>query len=102
MLKNKKEIFRFILIILFIIAIILISTSYIVNEEFRSFIDRYILAKEIEKENATIIELETNTNNYAYAIQNHIVVLSGNSLKLYNTSGREVRKFGCYGFKTNI
>ncbi len=91
MLKNKKDIFKFTAIVILIIGIILIATFYIANESFRKLVDKYVLAKEIEEENVVAISLEESANNYVYAVENHIVILSGNMLKMYNASGREVQ-----------
>ena len=102
MLKNKKYVVRILLITAAIIGVFLILTAYIANEKFRSFIDKYVLAKQIEQENVTTVDIETNVNNYVYAVQDHVVVLSGNVLKMYNSSGKSVRKFRYDYFKTNI
>lgn len=91
MLKNKKQLLKFALIILAIIAVISISTLYIVSKEFRDFIDKYILAKEIVQENAVTIAFEGSGNNYVYAFDSHIVILSGNTLNMYNSSGKQTQ-----------
>lgn len=91
MLKSKKELLRFALIIIVIIAIALVSTLYIVKKEFREIVDKYILGKEIDQENANTITIEGSGNSYVYAIDDHVAVLSGNSLKMYNSSGKETQ-----------
>ncbi len=91
MLKNKKDILKFAAIVILIIGIILVITLYIVNENFRKLVDKYVLAKEIVEENVITIPLEESANNYVYAVENHIAILSGNILKMYNASGKEVQ-----------
>lgn len=83
---NKK----ILIIITSIIALIIVITIslYIANESVRSWMDIYILRKEIIEENLPTISLD-NENSNIYAYDNHIVILRDNKLVIYNSSGKE-------------
>ena len=92
MLKTRKEVVRFTVIVIIIITVILIATLYIANKDFRGVVDKYVLWKEVDSGTAASVAIEGSGNNYVYAVENSIVILSGNTLKIYNGSGRETRK----------
>lgn len=83
---NKKKLVKTIIITLVIIAIIVLFALYIGNEEFRGFIDRYVLQKEITQDTGNIIQISQDDNPYIYAYDKYITVLKKNSLEYYNSS----------------
>lgn len=84
---NKKKLIKTIIIMVIIIACIVLFALYVGNEEFRGFIDRYILQKEITENTGSIIQISQEDNPYIYAYNNYILVLKKNSLEHYNHSG---------------
>ena len=85
---NKKTTITISSIILVIIAIVVIITLYISNLQIREWIDRHILQKELEKNEASVIELETDANTEICAYDKYIGVLSKNTFQIYNSSGK--------------
>lgn len=85
---NKKKILILIIVLILIIASITISAIYINNKEARDWIDKNILQKEKTQNNLPSIEIEENNSNI-YAFNKYIGVLSKNSFKIYNSTGKE-------------
>lgn len=85
---NKKKI----LILILIIVIIILGTTIIIlynqNENFRLWIDKNILNKEVLQDNTTIIELE-DENAKICAFNKNIGILNKNKFKIYNNFGSE-------------
>ena len=87
---NRKKIvisiIVFILLILFIIAMII----YHVNKPIREWIDINIFRKEIMQNNVTTIELKENSNANVYAFEKYIGILNKSKFTIYgNTGGKE-------------
>lgn len=76
-------------IILLIVVIILCIALYIGNISFRTFIDRYILRKEIVQNNVTSIDISTLESPSIYAYDKYITVLNKNQLITYSSSGKK-------------
>ena len=86
---NKKKIAIVITLVILLIALIVIIAVYANNKEFRDFMDKYILRKDVYSENVPTIELNSDSNNNVIAFDNTICVLSENTLKKYNSSGKQ-------------
>lgn len=86
---NKKKIIILSIITLIIIAIITIGIIYSRNEEFRNWMDKNILRKEIYQENLATIEIKEDENPTVYAFNQYIGVLNKNEFKIYNNTGKE-------------
>ncbi len=84
---NKKKVIKITLIMCAIVALILVISMYIGNGEFRGWIDKYILGKEITENTGAIIEVDAESSSYTYAYDRYIVVLSKNHLQNYSGSG---------------
>ena len=83
----KKKIIIAVLSLL-VLAIIVVVSLYVANDNVREWMDIHILRKNIMSENLPTILLE-NENSSVYAFDNHIVVLENNKLTIYNSSGKE-------------
>lgn len=85
-LKNK--------IIIFAVAIVLISTitvviMYTVNEEARNWINVNILKKEVTEEDIATIEIDGDKSQYIYAYDKYIIILCNGKLDIYNSYGNK-------------
>ena len=85
---SKKKSVTISSIILVIIAAVVIATLYISNLQIREWIDIHILQKELEKNEAAVIELQTDANTEICAYDKYIGVLSKNTFQIYNSSGK--------------
>ncbi len=86
---NKKKIAIVITLAILLIALIVIIAVYANNKEFRDFMDKYILRKDVYSENVPTIDLNSDANTNVIAFDNNICVLSENTLKKYNSSGKQ-------------
>ncbi len=86
---NKKKIAIIVIILMLLIALIVLIAVYSNNKEFRDFMDKYILRKDVYSANVPTIELSSGSNINVLAFDNKICVLSENILKQYNTSGKQ-------------
>ena len=77
------------LIILLVILVITGIAFYIGNANFRTFIDRYILRKEIIQNNVASIDISSLENPSIYAYSKYITILNKNILTTYSSSGKK-------------
>ena len=84
---NKKKVVKTTIIFIAVLIFIVLFAMYVGNGEFRGWIDKYILGKEITENTGAIIEVDSESNSYIYAYDRYIVVLSRNHLQNYNGSG---------------
>ena len=90
---NKKKVIIAITLIVLTIVIGIIFIIYILNANFRNFMDKYILLKSVSENNLPYISIENEKKIYTSAYYNYVVVLDNNNLSLYNSSGKEVESF---------
>ena len=57
--KKRRKMFNITIITVIAVAILIIASLYIANRNFRTFVDTYILQKEISEENANTITIDT-------------------------------------------
>lgn len=91
--SGKKKLNKRKLIIVMIITFILILATTVIiiynqNKDFRFWMDKNILNKEIIQDNANIIELD-DENSKVYAFNKNIGILSKNKFKIYNHFGNK-------------
>lgn len=86
---SKKK--RIILVIVAIIVILffILFCLYVANKSFRDFMDKYVLMKNVLENNAVTISIDENETNYIYAYNRYTCILSKNTIKAYNSSGKE-------------
>ena len=84
---NKKKIVILILMIIFIIFSIVMISLYIAQEEFRNWVDKNVLGKEITTNEANVININADENMQVYAFHKNIVTLNKNVMNIYNDTG---------------
>lgn len=86
--KTKKKVI--VGSIIAIISITILTTAlYIGNKEFKTFINRYILRKEIVQNNVSSIDIQALENPSIYAYDKYITILNKNKLTTYSNSGKK-------------
>lgn len=86
---NKKKIMVFSIIVAVIIVIFFVFITYCVSKPFRDMMDKYVLMKNVVEDSTTSISLDEDKSNNVYAYDKYISILSNNTLKNYNSSGKE-------------
>lgn len=86
---NSKKIVWVASISTILIIIFILFCVYLGNRQFRNFIDKYVLMKNVTENNVASIDLDASENNYVYAYHKYISVLNQNTLIGYNTSGNK-------------
>ncbi|MBP3463038.1 MAG: hypothetical protein J6K45_00925 [Clostridia bacterium] len=87
--KNKKMA-KLTIITLIAICILVLVALYMANKNFRSFIDTYILRKEISEENASSITIDTENLSLIYAYDNNLAVYADGNINFYNSRAKQV------------
>ena len=77
---------------LILVAVIAIVTLYVSNLQFREWIDVHILQKSLERNDAAVIDFNSDTNVEICAYDKYIGILSKNEFKIYNSSAKEEAK----------
>ncbi len=85
---NKRKIFISVIIVLLLIFVLTIIIIYNTNDDFKKWMDKAVLNKEVFQDTATVIELE-DENSEVYAFNKNIAVLSKNKFKIYNNLGNK-------------
>lgn len=86
---NKKKIMIISIVAVVILVIFLVFTAYCVSKPFRDVMDKYVLMKNVSQDSTASISLDEDKANNVYAYDKYISVLSNNTLKNYNSSGKE-------------
>ena len=86
---GKKNKVKVAIIFILITALVISVGFYIGNEQFRTFVNRYILRKEIIENNVTSIDVSSMENPSIYAYDNYITILNKNILTTYSSSGKK-------------
>ena len=81
---NKKKLAIIIIILILLIISITLSIIYVKNEQFRDWVDKNILRKEISQENLPSIEIKADDNPTVYAFNQNICILNKNEFKIYH------------------
>ncbi len=85
-----KKIAKISIIVIAILAIISIVTLYILEQNFRRWVDINILRKDITTSDVASIDLSTNKNNQIYCFGKNICILNDKELKIYSSAGQEI------------
>lgn len=88
---NIRKIIIITFIVIFIIALVVLFSLYIADIEFRKWIDTNLLRKEINTEDISTIDLNTDKNNQIFCYDKYIGILNDKTLKLYDTFGTETQ-----------
>lgn len=87
--KNVKKKIMIVSLILLIVLLIVSVALYIGNTNFRTFIDRYILRKEIVQNNVASIDIKSLENPSINSYYKYITILNKNILTTYSSSGKK-------------
>ena len=97
-MKNKTEskgnnnlILKRLVITVILIFTVFAVANYVTNEDMRTYVDRNILKKELVENNIKSIEIDSENNLNIYAYSKYISVFEKNELKLYDSSGNNVK-----------
>lgn len=86
---NKKRVIGLIMLFVLLLIIVILYAVYSANEDFRKYLDENILRKNIEENNLKYISIEDYDKSNIFAFSNYIAVLKSNTLKTYNSSGKQ-------------
>ncbi len=86
---NKKRLIVIIFITILIAIIAVCAIVYTYNIEFRNFMDKYILQKNITDENVAVIDIDYDSNTNIIPYGRYICILAENNLEQYNSSGKK-------------
>lgn len=86
---NKKKVTIVAVIIILILIVGILSIIYILNSNFRNFMDKYVLLKSVSEDNLPYISIDSEENLYTFAFYNYIAILKNNKLTLYDSSANE-------------
>ena len=86
--KNRKM-FKFTIITLIAILILIFIALYMANKSFNSFIDTYIFRKRISENDANSLTIDTDNLSLIYAYDKSLVVYSDGSINFYNTDAKQ-------------
>lgn len=84
---NKKKVGIAIGFLAVILIIIIIFSIYVCNRNFRDFMDKYILRKNVNENSLPYIEIENSQNIHIFAYGKYVAILEKNKLLQYNSSG---------------
>lgn len=88
---SKRKIIIIVAIVIIIVALVSIIITYVLNSEFRNWIDINVLRKELEQTDVATIEFNSDANVEICAYDKYIGILSKNEFTIYNSSGKEER-----------
>lgn len=86
---NKKKIIISVILIILVITLTTIFIVYVNNREFRNWVDKNILRKEVLENNVNTIELQQDENVKVCAYNRYIGVLNKNIFRVYDNTGKK-------------
>lgn len=87
--KNKRTA-KLTIITIVAISILVILALYMANSNFRSFVDTYILKKEISEENANSITIDTENVSLIYAYDKNLAIYTDGNINFYNSDAKQI------------
>lgn len=87
--KNAKKARNIIIVTIALILVGTLAVVYNANKDFRNFMDKYILRKNVTEENLPTIEIDYNSNTSIIPYGKYICILAENTLSQYNASGKK-------------
>lgn len=85
---NKKRVMIASIIGIVAVIILILFIIYCANRTFRDMVDKYILMKNVIEDSTASIDINEDETNNIFAYDKYISVLSKNTLKNYNSSGK--------------
>ena len=86
---NKKKVVIVGIVAAVILVFLILFIIYSASQSFRDIVDKYILMKNVIEDSTNFISLEENDTNNVYAYDKYICVLNKNTLRNYNSYGKE-------------
>ena len=86
---NMKKLRIAIIIATIILIFIVLFCIYLGNKNFRDFMDKYVLMKNVTENNVVAISLDDTENNNIYTYDKYICVFKNNTLTGYNSSANK-------------
>lgn len=86
--KNKK-VLNITIITTVVLTILIIIALYIANRSFRTFIDKYLLRKELTEKNANTLVIDTENLSLIYTYDENIVIYNDGNIIFYNPVGKQ-------------
>lgn len=87
--KKNKRMIKFTGAVIIATVILIIVSLYLAHRGFRSFVDTYILRKEISEENASSVSIDTENLSLIYAYDKSLVIYVDGSVNFYNTEAKK-------------
>lgn len=87
--KKNKRMFKYSALVIAAVIVLIIISLYIANKGVKSFIDTYILRREVREANSESIIVDTDSLSLIYAYDDNIVTYSGGKLVFYDKHGKE-------------
>lgn len=87
--QKNKRMFKYSLIIIIAVLVLVIVSLYIANKPFKSFIDTYILRREVRENNTNSIAIDTDNCSLIYAYDKNITTYIGGRVVFYDLHGKE-------------
>ncbi len=87
--KNAKKARNIIIVTIALLLVGTLAVVYNANKDFRNFMDKYILRKNVTEENLPTIEIDYNSNTNIIPYGKYICILAENTLSQYNASGKK-------------
>ncbi len=89
---NHKKLIITISIAVLVLLLIVIAVIYNANKDFRGFMDKYILGKDVIEEKVPVIEIDYDSNANVIPYGKYICVLAENTLFQYNATGKKEKE----------
>ena len=89
---NKKNIIMIVIAIVVVVVCITVTIVYQTNDQFRDFMDQYVLRKNVTEENVPMIEIDYDSNTNVIPYGKYICILAENTLFQYNASGKQEKE----------
>ena len=87
--KKVKKVRMMIIVTITLLLVGIVIVIYNANKDFRNFMDKYILRKNVTEENLPIIEIDYDSNTNIIPYGKYICILAENTLSQYNVSGKK-------------
>lgn len=88
--KKHKRMTAITITIILAVVVLIFTALYMANRQFRSFIDTYILRKEISEENANSIAIDTENLSLVHAYNKNLAIYADGNVNLYNTAAKKI------------
>lgn len=87
--KNRKMI-KITAITMVCIVVLVVVALYMANNTFSSFIDTYVLRKEISEGSINSVTIDTENISLVYPYENNLVIYADGNINFYNTEAKQV------------